>query len=69
MFRFTIRDFFWLTVVVALAVGWYVERTRLMRERRLLIDLMANVNTPRWQLGPDLLKSTQESVPPTANAD
>jgi hypothetical protein len=25
MFRFTIRDLLWLTVVVALAVGWYVQ--------------------------------------------
>ena len=25
MFRFTIRDVLWLTVVVALAVGWWLE--------------------------------------------
>jgi hypothetical protein len=25
VFRFTIRDVLWLTVVVALAVGWWVE--------------------------------------------
>ena len=29
MFRFTIRDVLWLTVVVALAVGWWVDRERL----------------------------------------
>jgi hypothetical protein len=29
MFRFTIRDLFWLTVVVALAVGWWANRCRL----------------------------------------
>jgi|SoiMethySBSTD1v2_1073268.scaffolds.fasta_scaffold3009726_2 hypothetical protein len=28
MFRFTIRDVLWLTVVVALAVGWWIERQR-----------------------------------------
>jgi hypothetical protein len=28
MFRFTIRDVLWLTVVVALGVGWFVERWR-----------------------------------------
>ena len=28
--RFTIRDLLWLTVVVALAVGWWVERTGLI---------------------------------------
>jgi hypothetical protein len=27
MFHFTIRDLLWLTVVVALAVGWLVERS------------------------------------------
>ena len=25
MFRFTIRDVLWLTVVVAVALGWWVE--------------------------------------------
>ena len=28
MFRFTIRDVLWLTVVVALAVGWGVQHRR-----------------------------------------
>jgi hypothetical protein len=28
MFRFTIRDVLWLTVVVALAAGWWVDRRR-----------------------------------------
>jgi hypothetical protein len=28
MFRFTIRDVLWLTVVVALAVGWWLDRAR-----------------------------------------
>ena len=27
--RFTIRDLFWLTVVVALGVWWWVDRSRL----------------------------------------
>jgi len=26
MFRFTIRDVLWLTVVVALGVGWWLDR-------------------------------------------
>jgi hypothetical protein len=29
MFRFTIRDVLWLTVVVALSVGWWMNSTRL----------------------------------------
>jgi len=30
-FRFTIRDLLWLTLVVALAVGWWVDRSNLIR--------------------------------------
>jgi uncharacterized membrane-anchored protein YhcB (DUF1043 family) len=29
MFRFTIRDVLWLTALVALAIGWWVDRTAL----------------------------------------
>ena len=29
MFRFTIRDVLWLTVVVAMGVGWWVDRVQL----------------------------------------
>jgi hypothetical protein len=39
MLRFTIRDVLWLTVVVALAVGWWAERwnaQRLKGENMLL---------------------------------
>jgi hypothetical protein len=34
MFRFTIRDVLWLTVVAALAVGWWVERRSLLDAKR-----------------------------------
>ncbi len=30
--RFSIRDLLWLTVVVALAVGWWLDRQNLVRE-------------------------------------
>ena len=32
MFRFTIRDVLWLTMVVALAVGWWLQRAEMARE-------------------------------------
>jgi hypothetical protein len=35
--RFSIRDLLWLTLVVALAVGWWVDHQRL---------------TPDWKLSP-----------------
>jgi hypothetical protein len=31
-FRFTIRDLLWLTAVVALAVGWWLDHRRLTSE-------------------------------------
>jgi hypothetical protein len=31
MFRFTIRDVLWLTVVVALVLGWATDRSRLAK--------------------------------------
>jgi len=37
MFRFTIRDVLWLTVVAALAVGWWVDRTQLKQRMDGLI--------------------------------
>jgi hypothetical protein len=36
MFRFTIRDVLWLTVVAAFAVGWWIDRGRLAREVKML---------------------------------
>ena len=30
--KFTIRDLLWLTVVVALGVGWYLDHERMMGE-------------------------------------
>jgi hypothetical protein len=29
MFRFTIRDVLWLTVVVALGIGWWIDHRRM----------------------------------------
>jgi len=43
MFRFTIRDVLWLTVVVALAVGWWLERTRSQGQARRIERLEAEV--------------------------
>jgi len=35
MFRFTIRDLQWLTIVVGLAVGWWINRAALTASYRL----------------------------------
>jgi hypothetical protein len=35
MLRFTIRDVLWLTVVVGLAVGWWLDHRSLDRQMKL----------------------------------
>lgn len=42
MFRFTIRDVLWLTVVVALACGWSIHAVRSAAMRRELARLRSN---------------------------
>lgn len=39
MKRFTLRDLFWLILVVAMAVGWWVDRSALVRKAEELYDL------------------------------
>jgi hypothetical protein len=42
-FRFSIRDLFWLSLVVALAVGWWFDHDSVRRERERLQSLEAEV--------------------------
>jgi hypothetical protein len=46
MFRFTIRDLLWLTVVVALALGWWVDRSRLAEVANLANAVRAYHRSP-----------------------
>jgi len=66
MFRFTIRDVLWLTVVVAVALAWLVDHRRLATEvleqkaragafAYLLTDRGYEVRT--WNSGGELLKN------------
>jgi hypothetical protein len=32
MLKLTLRDLFWLVLVVAMGVGWWIDRSRLQRE-------------------------------------
>ena len=36
--RFTIRDLLWLTLVVGMAVGWWLDRSRISSEFKSEID-------------------------------
>jgi hypothetical protein len=57
MFRFTIRDVLWLTVVMALAVGWWVEHYRFTRDAGL------HHSDLTWQIVGDYGdEKTQEAV-------
>jgi hypothetical protein len=47
MFRFTIRDVLWLTAVVALGVGWWVDHRQSQRWEDLAIT--AADGRERWQ--------------------
>jgi hypothetical protein len=47
MFRFTIRDVLWLTVVVALAVGWFVNRNQFLLNRKQLLRQMEQAERQR----------------------
>lgn len=42
MFRFTLRDILWLTLVIAMALGWWVDRAytarRHRREKNAILD-------------------------------
>jgi hypothetical protein len=41
MFRFSIRDVLWLTVVVAMAVGWWIDRVGLKRQENATVNYWA----------------------------
>jgi hypothetical protein len=45
MFRFTIRDVLWLTVVAALAAGWRVDRSRVAAMNRELSGSLKSIGS------------------------
>jgi len=61
--RFTIRDLLWLTLVVALAVGWWIDRRAIQRQSAV------ELNALRHELIKVLVPPTASfgnSVPPQA---
>lgn len=67
--RFTIRDLLWLTVVVALGVAWWIDRSRqedrFQRERQAHQKLADWVKAGQWgKVGGDLfLEPPPLSIP------
>jgi len=45
MFRFSIRDVLWLTVVVALAVGWWLDHRQITPHER---EVLKRLNL-KWE--------------------
>ena len=60
MFRFSIRDLLWLTVVVAAAVGWFVERKALTTRAK---------ESDSWQALAETLTKQLELKHPTASIE
>jgi hypothetical protein len=48
MFRFTIRDVLWFTVVVAMACGWFTDHRRLTSQWDVGIDPDGISNPGDW---------------------
>jgi hypothetical protein len=61
--RFSIRDLLWLTLVVVLALGWCIDRNRVVSQRdewesraTLTMDRLDTIRTIRYQLQERMLK-------------
>jgi hypothetical protein len=54
MFRFTIRDLLWLTVVVALAMGWWVEHRFLLSRLKEADGNWYYLSRAIWESGYDV---------------
>ena len=55
MFRFTIRDVLWLMVVVALAVGWWINWYRWTDANETLRDETTDLRAANFKLGFELV--------------
>jgi hypothetical protein len=73
-FRFTIRDVLWLTVVVALAVGWWMDRSflawrhdRSVTTSALLLERLDEAD-PGWQMRSDSRGPAEINLSPISPA-
>jgi hypothetical protein len=64
MFRFTIRDVLWLTVVVGLALGWYYHSTSLWIGKAMAKDEMRLLGEELERLRSELALLKPEKVYP-----
>ena len=66
MFRFTIRDLLWLTVVVAMGLGWWFDREMLwLRAYGLSLELeVAQRDLEDWKAAHSALMPKPEAPSP-----
>jgi len=62
--RFTIRDLLWLTLVVALAVGWWVDRAEIRKEREKLDKAWTVLNYDKASFMDAMRKKLQSESQP-----
>ena len=55
--RFSIRDLLWLTLVIAMAFGWWIDRQRLLADSQVVID-RANELAMTYNLSVQALEKT-----------
>jgi hypothetical protein len=60
--KFTIRDLLWLTVVAALGVGWWLDRSRLDGKYRRVRDAYRELT--QWVAGGEWLRFGSKSEMP-----
>ena len=61
--RFTIRDLLWLTVVVALVVGWLVDRRRVVAEREAIRAQFQRYADARYEYDAALARLPKPAAP------
>ena len=63
--KFTIRDLFLVTLIVALAVGWWVERSRYSQADREILDQIRNARTTSgdWKSYPPSVPTSSAPAP------
>ena len=64
MFRFTIRDVLWLTVVVAISLCWGLDRVQFRREQvnARRAELRARVEAQRAQENAELARALERAA-------
>jgi hypothetical protein len=63
--RFTIRDLLWLTVVVALAIGWWLDHRKLAPLDVTKLSFQ-QLEDHRWNRLTEMTPQTPATPPPTS---